>query len=229
MSRMSIDEAFNSTIDYYDNWIRKAVPGYDEMCRMAMELLPLQPEAAPEILDLGAGTGLFSALVQTAYPAASFTLWDVAEKMLDVARSRFSDSSARFTYMLGDYRLFSEQRSYDLVISSLSIHHLSDEEKQDLFRTIFAALKPGGIFLNIDQIKGPTPELQELYCRKWEEITRLNGASEDEIRGGLERRRLYDREATLENQLQWLREAGFQEVDCVYKKWLMGLFYARKA
>jgi tRNA (cmo5U34)-methyltransferase len=138
------------------------------------------------------------------------------------------ESSLGGSYVAGDYRSFNEQESYDLVISSLSIHHLSDPEKQELFRHIFQALKPGGIFLNMDQIKGPTPALQETYCRKWEEITRINGATEDEILGGVERRRLYDREATLENQLQWLREAGFREADCVYKKWLMGLFYARK-
>ena len=34
---MAIDQAFNATIDYYDNWIRKAVPGYDEMFAIARE------------------------------------------------------------------------------------------------------------------------------------------------------------------------------------------------
>ncbi len=225
---MSINEAFNRTTDYYDGWICKAVPGYDEMRQIARELLPTSPLSPLEVLDLGAGTGLFSSLVLGVYPTAHFTLWDVADKMLDVAKARFQELPAQFRYIVGDYRSLHEQETYHLVISSLSIHHLSDPEKQDLFRRIFQALHPGGIFLNMDQIKGPTPELQELYCRKWEEITRLNGATDEEVQGGLERRSLYDREATLENQLQWLRDAGFQTVDCVYKKWLMGLFYARK-
>jgi tRNA (cmo5U34)-methyltransferase len=225
---MSINEAFNQTTDYYDSWIRKAVPGYDEMRRIALELLPVPSPTPLEILDLGAGTGLFSSLVLTVNPTAHFTLWDVADKMLEVAKDRFADSAARFGYVVDDYRSFDEKDTYHLVISSLSIHHLSDPEKQQLFRLVYQALKSGGIFLNIDQIKGPTPELQELYGRKWEELTRLNGATEAEVQGGIERRRLYDREATMENQLQWLREAGFQEVDCVYKKWLIGLFFARK-
>lgn len=224
---LPISEAFNSTTDYYDSWIRKAVPGYDDMCRVAQELLPATAKPL-EVLDLGAGTGLFSKLVMTSFPAAHFTLWDVADKMLDVAKERFKNSSVAFTYVVDDYRNLKEHNAYHLVISSLSIHHLSDLEKQELFRSICNVLKPDGIFINIDQIKGPTPELQELYCRKWEEITRRNGAAETEVQGGLERRRLYDREATMEHQLQWLREAGFVDVDCVYKNWLMGLFYARK-
>jgi tRNA (cmo5U34)-methyltransferase len=198
------------------------------MRQIALELLPPSPQIPLQVLDLGAGTGLFSTLVHSKYPTACFTLWDVADKMLEVAKSRFANSTAQFSYVVGDYRSFAALDSYDLIISSLSIHHLSDPEKQELFRCIFRALKLGGIFLNMDQIKGPTLELQETYCQKWEEITRINGATEEEIQGGMERRRLYDREATLENQLQWLREAGFQEVDCIYKKWLMGLFYARK-
>lgn len=223
----SINEAFNKTIDYYDSWIRKAVPGYDDMCRIACELLPVT-DSSIEVVDLGAGTGLFSQLVMNVYPTAHFTLWDVADKMLDVARTRFMNTGAQLTYIVNDYRMFNELNSCDLVISSLSIHHLSDQEKKDLFQNIYRALKPGGMFLNLDQIKGPTPELQNLYCQKWEEITRRNGASDEEVAGGLERRRLYDREATLANQLQWLHDAGFEEVDCVYKHWLMGLFCAQK-
>ena len=225
---MTINDAFNSTVDYYDRWIRKAVPGYDEMRHIARQLLPPPSQSPLEVLDLGAGTGLFSSLVLATNPTAHFTLWDVADKMLEVAQARFEDSPGQFRYVVGDYRFLDEQESYHLVISSLSIHHLTDPEKQELFCRVFQALKPGGVFLNMDQIKGPTPEIQGIYCRKWEEITRLNGASEDEVQGGLERRRLYDKEATMENQLQWLRDAGFGEVDCVYKIWLMGLFYARK-
>ncbi len=225
---MAIDQAFNETIDYYDGWIRKAVPGYDEMFAIAKELLPFPVDAAIEVLDLGAGTGLFSRMVLEKYPRGRFVLCDVAAKMLDVARERFQDYPGQFRYVVEDYRTFHEAGPFDLVISSLSIHHLSDEEKRELCRRVHGVLRDGGLFINVDQIKGPTQALQELYWNTWLDKARRAGASEDEIKGGIERRLAFDREATLADQLRWLEEAGFADVDCIYKNYLMGLFLGVK-
>jgi len=226
---MAIDQAFNDTIVYYDDWIRKAVPGYDDLFAIARELIPFTTDAAIDVLDLGAGTGLFSSLVRETCPHARFMLVDVAEKMLNMARERFRDWPDRFRYMVDDYRHFGGTERFDLVISSLSIHHLADNEKQALFGRIYEVLRPGGRFINVDQIKGPTPELQQLYGDIWLERVRKSGAAEEQIQGGMERRIAYDREATLMDQLSWLEEAGFTDVDCIYKNYLMGLFLAVKS
>lgn len=225
---MAIDQAFNATIDYYDGWIRKAVPGYDEMFAIARELLSFPEGAEVDVLDLGAGTGLFSRLVLGKYPCGRFVLVDVAEKMLDVARERFRDYAGQVRYRVEDYRYLREDERFDLVISALSIHHLADEEKRTLFDRVHAALRKGGVFLNLDQIRGATPALQQLYCDTWLAKVRGAGASEEEVRAGVARRLAFDREATLLDQLRWLGEAGFADYDCVYKNYLMGLFYAVK-
>ena len=225
---MAIDQAFNKTVAYYDSWIRKAVPGYDDMFAIAGELLPFAADAAIDVLDLGAGTGLFASHVLKKCPQGRFVLYDVAAGMLDVARARFSGCPGRFRYVVDDYRNLGDVGSFDLVISSLSIHHLADEEKKALCGRIYAVLRDGGMFINIDQIKGPTPALQELYGKTWLAKVRQAGASEDELQGGIERRLAFDREATLADQLRWLEEAGFADVDCIYKNYLMGLFIGIK-
>lgn len=221
---MAIGEAFNDSVAYYDGWVRKAVPGYDDLFAIARELLPFPAEAPVEVLDLGAGTGLFSWQVLTKYPRARFVLCDVAAGMLDVARERFRDYPDQFRYLLSDYRELGETGRFDLVISSLSIHHLADEEKAALCHRVYGLLRDGGMFVNIDQIKGPTAALQELYWHAWLAKIRQAGATEEEVRAGVERRLAYDREATLADQLRWLKEAGFADVDCIYKNYLIGLF-----
>lgn len=225
---MSIDDAFNSSVAYYDAWIRKAVPGYDELFAVAGELIPFLPEEPVNILDLGAGTGLFSQQVLERCPRGHFVLWDVAEKMLETARERFRDMPGQFRYVVDDYRNLPETGSFDLVISSLSIHHLSDDEKRELFRKVHGALRESGIFINVDLIRGPTPYLEELYSRDWYDKMRRTGAPEEEIRSGIARRTAYDREAFMEDQIRWLREAGFTDSDCVYRIYKMGLFLGVK-
>jgi len=225
---MSIDDAFNKSAEYYDEWIRKAVPGYDELFAAALELIPFRPEEPVNVLDLGAGTGLFSLKVLDKCPRGHFVLWDVADKMLETARERFRGFAGQFQFVVDDYRNLPEAGSFDLAISSLSIHHLYDEEKRELSRRIHGALRGNGIFINIDLVRGPTPFLEELYCNSWYEKMRRAGAPEEEIRAGIERRIAYDREAFMEDQIRWLRDAGFADSDCVYRNCKMGLFIGVK-
>lgn len=57
---MTIYQAFNESVEYYDDWVKKALPSYDEIFSVAKELTPFAPETRIDVLDLGAGTGLFS-------------------------------------------------------------------------------------------------------------------------------------------------------------------------
>jgi tRNA (cmo5U34)-methyltransferase len=225
---MPIDQAFNASIAYYDDWMEKALPNYDEIFRTAQEIIPFAAQAEIDVLDLGAGTGLFSQHVLDKYPRGRFVLYDLADKMLSVAKERFQNAPQQFELIVGDYRAIQVSHDFDLVISSLSIHHLSDEEKQALFKAIYGLLRSPGMFINIDQIRGETEYLRDLYWRHWLEQVRRAEPSEQRIQESIERRTTYDRDALLSDQLAWLREAGFANVDCVYKNYFVGVFMAMK-
>jgi tRNA (cmo5U34)-methyltransferase len=225
---MSIGEVFNASIEYYDDWMMKALPNYGDIFGTALDLLTFAPGDCNQVLDLGAGTGLFSKHVLEKYPKANFVLYDLADKMVDVARKRFENHAQQFRYVVGDYRKLEEGEEFDLVISSLSIHHLENEEKRALFGSIFRLLRKGGIFINIDQIRGETPWLRELYWNHWLEQVRASGASEERIQESIKRRTAFDKDALLTDQLQWLKNSGFGNVDCVYKNFFVGVFLAIK-
>lgn len=225
---MTIDQAFNASIDYYDEWMRKALPNYADIFHTAQELVPFPPEQAIDLLDLGAGTGLFSKHILEKYPSARFLLYDLADKMLGVAKERFHDRPRQFEFKVGDYRTLEVAREFDLVVSSLSIHHLADIEKRDLFRTIHGILRASGVFLNVDQIRGGTDYLRDLYWTHWLAQVRRSEPSEKRIRESIDRRTAYDHDALMGDQLRWLSEAGFVNVDCVYKNFFVGVFLAMK-
>jgi tRNA (cmo5U34)-methyltransferase len=176
---MSVQQAFNQASENYDHWVRKALPGFEELFGNAMLALPYPDEAPIHVLDLGAGTGLFSSFVLPRFPHAQFVLIDLAENMLDVAQKRFAAHLGQFSFMVTDIRDIDYQDEFDLVISSLAIHHLEHADKQALFQQVQRALKPEGIFLNIDQIHAPNEMLRTHYWSSWLQHVRSQGATQE--------------------------------------------------
>ncbi len=224
----TVEGAFDRAAGYYDDWVRQAIPGYEQLFTKAVELLPFPADAEIEVLDLGTGTGLFAARVARSHPRAGFVLCDLAAEMLELARRRFAALPNRAELREGDLREIDAQERYDVVISSLAIHHLEHDEKRALFGRIFRSLRPGGAFVNVDQVRGETPAFEALYWDSWLRMVRAAGAPEEQIQASIERRRRFDRDARLADQVAWLREAGF-DADAVLKLEFMAVFLARKA
>jgi len=181
-------------------------------------MLPFPPGSAPRILDLGAGTGLLAALLLARWPRARLVLLDLSEEMLDRARRRFAHLGSQVEIRPGDYLADPRGAGYDAVVSALSIHHLPDRSKRALFRRAFGALRPGGWFVDADNVLAPTPALAAADRRSWIARVRRSGIGDVELAEALRRTRL-DVLAPLPAQLAWLRSAGFDDVDCRYK-WL---------
>ncbi|WP_454190905.1 class I SAM-dependent methyltransferase [Paenibacillus sp. Marseille-Q7038] len=223
--RVDIRTQFNKVSQRYDEQRRKLIPCFEDLYRIASALADLENDT-PSVLDLGAGTGLMSSFILQKYPKSKLTLIDLSDGMLEIARARFSNHS-NIKYIASDYTEFDYTEPYDLVISSLSIHHMIDSEKQDLFQKLYSKMTLGSIFINIDQVLGNTDYLETLYKSDWKKHIENSGLDLAEISSAMERTKL-DRMSTLDHQLQWLTEAGFSDVDCVYKYYNFVVMFARK-
>ncbi len=214
---------FDATAAAYDRDRMLLLPGHEAFYAVALEQIPPHAET---IVELGAGSGVFSSMLRSAFPTAHLHLIDFSQPMLDLARQRLGDDP-RITYTLADYAT-TPLPLCDAVVSSLSIHHLADEQKRALFPLILRALKPGGVFVNADQVAGPTPALNDLYQQRWLEGVRALGATAQQIADSLCRQQ-EDRRTPVETQLTWLREAGFKDVDCWYKSNSFAVFAGTRA
>ena len=224
MSNEALKEKFNENAEKYDKIRKLIIPCFDDLYNTTKNLANSKKDN-PHVLDLGAGTGLLTKYLFEKYPKAEFTLIDISEEMLKLAKNRFQRYN-NFKYITADY-LEHDFKNFDIIISSLSIHHIEDKDKKKLYKKIYDALNPEGIFLNADQVIGSTPNIDKIYQRIWMEKIDENKFTGPEKDTAIERMK-FDKPATFEDNLKWLRNCGFEDVDLGYKYYSFCIFYAKK-
>ncbi|MGG0741591.1 class I SAM-dependent methyltransferase [Niallia taxi] len=225
-TKEDIIQKFDQGANQYDNQRSKLIPCFHDFYSIPISIIN-SPSTTPSILDVGAGTGLFASLLLNKFPKANITLIDISEKMLEVAKKRFSNCS-NISYLIDDYTSCKFESTFDIIVSSLSIHHLTHIEKKNLYQRIYNQLNDGGIFVNADQVLGDTTFLETLYKNDWKSKVENSGLSEEEIHAAYERTQL-DRMSTLTDQIEWLKESGFKDVDCIYKYFNFVVLFGRKS
>jgi len=224
---VTVGALFDEAAGGYDEARRRLVPGLDGLYAALLEGLPFGADETVKVLDLGAGTGLLSAEISGRFPRARITLVELSVEMLRVARRRFAREPDRFEFRVMDFARKELPGGYDLVASALSIHHLTDGDKRELFEKAHGALVAGGLFVNLDQMLGETPEQESVYEEWWLRSVREAGASEEDLVGAFRRMRA-DKNAPLADQLRWLEEAGFEGVGCARQDHRFAVYGGRK-
>ncbi|MGB8234005.1 MAG: class I SAM-dependent methyltransferase [Methanobacterium sp.] len=216
---------FNKGAKSYDRQRTIVIPNLDQLYNIITDLADSNI-TAPRILDLGAGTGLLTENIFNKYSRGYFTLIDISKEMLDIARERFKDN-LNFKYILGDYLKADFEDPFDIIISSLSIHHLEDNDKRIIYSKVYELLNDDGIFLNADQVLAPSPENEYIYQKNWWEKIETGTLNLDEKDVIIDRMK-HDKPATLENNIIWLKNSGFTNVDVFYKYYNFCVLYAKK-
>jgi tRNA (cmo5U34)-methyltransferase len=216
---------FNKGAKSYDRQRTIVIPNLDQLYNIITDLADSNIPA-PRILDLGAGTGLLTENIFNKYSRGYFTLIDISEEMLDIARKRFK-YNLNFKYILGDYLKADFGDSFDIIVSSLSIHHLEDNDKRVIYSKVYELLNDDGIFLNADQVLAPSTENEYIYQENWWEKIEMGTLNPDEKDVIIDRMK-HDKPATLENNIIWLKNSGFTNVDVFYKYYNFCVLYAKK-
>ena len=211
------------------------VPGRAEQIASLLHLIPAQVDEVFTVVELAAGGGVLARAILEKFPSCQYVALDgsaVMRQHLSKALLSFSDRHEVRPFELGE-REWSKALPSPLrcVVSSLAVHHLSDEGKRQLFHDMSARLEPGGALLLADIVRPATPHIAELFARQYDEIVRSQSlATYGDLRGYEQFQELkwnyfiydytdpdsYDQPSVLSDQLLWLREAGFSVVDCFW-------------
>jgi len=177
---------------------------------------------------------------------SSGVLVDFSQPMLARAAVDLARYAGRWQAVTGDlndpgWRDALPGGRYDAVVSGLAIHHLPSARKRALFAEILDLLEPGGLFVNMDYVAVEGP-LRGLFDEQMH-ANAVRAASSPEGEGRRERDGAHDGHTScatgegevdlpddhdlpdsVEDQLRWLRDAGFQQVE-VHFKWAEAAIY----
>ncbi|MCI8668548.1 MAG: class I SAM-dependent methyltransferase [Lachnospiraceae bacterium] len=211
---MNVEKQFNLIAEEYDRNRKKFIPCFEDFYKNTTEFIVSNINEPKNIVDLGAGTGLLTYFWYQLCPNSEYMLVDVAEDMLNIAQRRFN-KSRNISYQIENYMNKLPDTVFDTVISALSIHHLEDKDKSKLFSRIYERLPKGGFFINYDQFSAGQEKMNRWFDSFWESRLADSGLTNVDIELWKERRKL-DRECSVEQEMDMLKNSKFRIVQCVY-------------
>jgi tRNA (cmo5U34)-methyltransferase len=223
-----IKNHFEEEAKEFDNIIQKLIPFYNEMLEALLLALPHTKTQKIRVADLGSGTGTIAKMILEKYPNSILTYVDLAANMMETAKIKLGKYKS-IEYIVADFHNFNFRKKYDVVVTSLALHHLrNDKEKKKFFKKIFDALNKNGVFYNADVVLGSNETLQNSYMNKWKEFMRRKiSVSEIEYKW-IPKYKEEDRPAKLIEQMKWLEEIGFEDTDIIWKYYNFAVYGAVK-
>lgn len=209
------------------------VPMREQQIATLCALIPAQRDETFTVVELGAGGGLLARAVLDAYPNCHYHALDGSEVMRATLRERLASYGDHVT--VGAFELADADWRAALpsplrcVLSSLVVHHLTGEGKQQLFRDMAQRLEPGGALLLSDLVEPANERVRLLFAGQWNESAKARSQT---LTGDLSLYQAFrdsmwnyyeltekdpiDHPSPLSDQLQWLRSAGFAIADCFW-------------
>lgn len=222
--------------------VRGGIPYASDQIEVMLRLLAAGERPLERFLDLGSGSGLLAIAILAQYPDARAYLVDFSEPMMDAARDLLAQDISLPRFILADLASpdwtdrVAHDAPYDAVVSGFAIHHLTHERKRELYGEIYHLIVPGGMFVNVEHVASPTPWVEQQFDAS---VIDSLSAYQNQIGMGRSKAQVaaeyLTREdkaanilAPVEEQCQWLVEAGFDDVDCFFKYFELAVFGGRR-
>ena len=207
---------FTNRVDGYDEHMISCVEGCKEAYQKIAQFVP---DDAKQLLDLGCGTGLELEEIFRMYPEMEVTGIDLTEAMLAQLKKKYAHR--KLNLINGDY--FKEEfgiERYDVVVSCQTMHHFSHEDKTNLYTKIFHALREDAVYIECDYMV-TSQEEEDFYFAENTRIRKEQNIPPNEFYH-------YDTPCTIDNQKTMLLNAGFKDVELIWREGNTTLMVAHK-
>ncbi|HLG23775.1 MAG TPA: class I SAM-dependent methyltransferase [Candidatus Nanoarchaeia archaeon] len=232
MGRSEVSDFFDTHFGDYDDWISKVVPFYDELQTQIINVIGCfypDKNVSINVLELGVGSGTTAKHILSNYPNTNITGIEFSDEMIKLAKNKLKKYKKKLQILKADFMdVELPPGKYDVIISSLSIHHYKIEDIRRLMKKLHSALKSGGIFINADIVKFRSPEYSGQAHKVYLDFLRENLCDESAIKVWERHIELQDNPSPLEDLLINLAQSGFRDVAVSFRFWGFAVYSGRK-
>jgi|GEM_PF-7128028 len=216
----------------YDAFISEINPAYKNMQDACIDvLLYTHPDCKlMSVLELGVGTGMLAFKILSKFSVKKYTGYEISDNLMSLAKSRLSLFVCNINLSKRDFRGIKFINSFDAVVSTMTFHYLSNTDKKIVLKNVYDSLKHRGIFIIGDRIISGYPFLKDVFAKRmtaaWDKTTKNWKTSTRKTHNTVADSK--EEPWFLEDQLLWLKEAGFSEVACIWQDFNYCVFYGIK-
>ncbi len=196
------------------SWEDTPNPGLDKVVQRVVDLA--NENTFEQVIDLGCGSGQLA--LPLALHAKKVVAVDIAPTMLQILKDKAAKAGITNidTLCSSLEALEIEPSSLDLAVSNYVLHHLSDQQKQEVVKKTLTWIKPGGRLIIGDMMfgRGATSEDRKIIYSKVQKLAKLGPGGWWRIAKNIVRftLRVQEKPVSVETWRRYLTEAGFVSI-----------------
>jgi tRNA (cmo5U34)-methyltransferase len=212
----------------YDDYIVKVVPYHSEMLKALVDNIPFSTDKPIRIIELGCGTGIATYTIIKKYPDAHLKCIDMSSDMLNLVQKKL-EGFPNIEFIQADYTKYKFEEEYDAVVSFLSFMYLADDKtRRSLFQKAFDMLTKGGVFMSGESNISRSKHFQEVCMERWIHHMRKSYSDDFIKKEVLEKAKKHGKASVLTDEIKYLEEIGFSQVDIFWKYYGFSVYGAIK-
>ncbi len=225
MKDINIQEHFAKQASDYEALMTRLVPQYSEQHKIISDLLPSDKSKNYRVLDLGCGNGVLSEIVLKKLPNSHIVGFDITNEMLGAYEQKISKYTKNYELIQGDYKIDSIGKSYDIILTGMTLHHLNWDDRKLFYQKLFNSANQNAIYVSNDIIIDEDKDVREHQYLLWKQFMKEQG---EDPEFWYEKHIQKDFPIILSNHFNWLKEAGFQQSACYWRMYNFAITRAVK-
>lgn len=199
----------NSAFDSkeYDRKVLQTIPYYEEIYKQIIDLIKVHKSDGLSFLDLGCGTGKIAEVAFPNLDIRRFVFVDSSENMIKIVKERFADIKSEFNVCNIINTSYTEE--FDVVTAILVNHYFHKEEKTDVLKKCYSALRSGGIYVGFENFMPYTEYGKHLALERWKAYQLCKGKNFKECQEHINRFGVDYFPITISEHLEIMKQSGF--------------------